>query len=72
MPDCPFCEGRYAAEAGDLESANPYPEPDADPRSPEYRDSDWWLWGVGYGVGSVDLSAAEPAQRQGNSRGEAP
>lgn len=52
--DCPFCEGRYAAEDGKPENSNPYPVPDAPTGSDEYWRSDWALWDTGYGVGSID------------------
>ena len=67
LDDCAFCEGRYAAEAGAPADANPHPVPDTDPSSREYQDSDWWLWDLGYGVGSIDLTNIKPVKREGNS-----
>jgi len=61
--DCAFCEGRYAAEAGEPLTTNPYPAPDAPVGSREYEDSDWCLWEIGHSVGSIDWSTVKPVRR---------
>ena len=61
--DCAFCEGRYAAEAGEPLTANPHPVPDAPAGSREYEDSDWYLWEIGHSIGSIDWSTVKPVRR---------